>query len=98
MGDTRITEDPRIDPRIKALFGAVDISRSSDDVDSRQQILEEANTEEAIALRSLVTAFLGMADTEEVAPVDGIDGHRARRGVGSRRQQDQHPVHPARRR
>jgi len=34
MGDTRITEDPRIDPRIKALFGAVDISRSSDDVDA----------------------------------------------------------------
>ncbi len=72
MGDTRITEDPRIDPRIKALFGALAVSVSPGDVDSRQQLLEEANTEEAIAVRRLVTAFLGMADTEEVAPSAGL--------------------------
>ena len=55
MGNTRITEDPRIDPRIKAVLGAVDLGVAVSDADSREQVLEEANTEQSIAVRDLVT-------------------------------------------
>jgi acetyl esterase len=72
MGNTRIAEDPRIDPRIKAVLGAVDFASAVGDAESREQVLEEANTEEAIAVRDLVTAFLGMCDTEEIAPSKGL--------------------------
>jgi hypothetical protein len=54
---SKIQEDQRIDPRIKQVFG----SRSGDtaslhrenpgDATSREQILEEANSEEAAASR-----------------------------------------------
>ena len=71
MGDNKIADDPRIDPRIKALMGFLDRPAPSD-VASREELLEEARSEEALALRSLVTAFLGMCDTEEVAPSAGL--------------------------
>jgi acetyl esterase/lipase len=41
-------------------------------VESREQLLEEANTEEALNRRLLMTAVLGMCDTEEVAPSTGL--------------------------
>jgi acetyl esterase len=72
MGNSRITEDPRIDPRIKAIFGLFDMPAAVGDALNREQILDEANTEEARALRSLVTSFLAMSDTEEVAPSKGL--------------------------
>jgi acetyl esterase len=72
MAENRITGDPRIDPRIKTLFGALDLPPAIADVASREQLLEEANSEEAIGVRSLVTAFLGMADSEEIAPSTGL--------------------------
>jgi acetyl esterase len=68
---SRITEDPRIDPRIKAVFGAFD-AVALGDADSREQVLEEANTQEAIAQRNLVSAFQAMCDTEEIAPSTGL--------------------------
>jgi len=55
MGNTRITEDPRIDPRIKAVVGAIDLGLAVSDAESREQLLKEANTEQAIAVRDLVT-------------------------------------------
>jgi acetyl esterase/lipase len=67
----RIAQDPRIDPRIKTLFGGFD-SIELTDVDSREQLLAEANTDEAVARRSMLTAFLAMCDTEEVAPSQGL--------------------------
>ncbi len=68
---TKITEDPRIDPRIKALFGAMDLAGGGD-VASREEILEEANSEEAIAAQQGLLAFLEMCDTEEIAPSAGL--------------------------
>ena len=68
----KIAEDPRIDPRIKAALGALDFASARGDAVSRDQLLEEANTEEAIELRGLVTAFQGMCDTEEIAPSKGL--------------------------
>ena len=68
----RISEDPRIDPRIKAVLGAIDFAVTVGDAGSREQVLAEANTEEAVAQRQMVTAFLAMSDTEEVAPSKGL--------------------------
>ncbi len=68
---TKITEDPRIDPRIKAVFGAMDLGGGGD-VESREAILEAANGEEAIAVQAGLTAFLEMCDTEEIAPSTGL--------------------------
>jgi acetyl esterase len=72
MPRNRISEDPRIDPRIKAMFGAVDISFPDGDVDSREQMLKEANSEEAIAQREAFSVFGEACDTEEVAPSTGL--------------------------
>jgi len=68
----KIIQDPRIDPRIKAIFGAMEMSASSDDVDNREVLLAAANTEEAIAAREGMKAFLDMCDTEEVASSEGL--------------------------
>ena len=68
----RISEDPRIDPRIKAVLGAIDFAVTVGDAESREQVLAKANTEEAVAQRQMVTAFLAMSDTEEVAPSKGL--------------------------
>ena len=72
MGNSRIATDSRIDPRIKAVMGAIDFASASGDAVSRDQLLEEANTEESLVVRELVTAFLGMCDTEEIAPSAGL--------------------------
>jgi acetyl esterase len=72
MPNSRIAEDPRIDPRIRAVFGAMEAAPPAKDVKSRDELLAEANTEEAVAARKMFTAFLDMADTEEVAPSAGL--------------------------
>jgi acetyl esterase/lipase len=68
----KIAEDPRIDPRIKAGLGGVDFASARSNAVSRDQLLEEANTKEAIELRGLLTAFQGLCDTEEIAPSKGL--------------------------
>lgn len=69
----KIAEDSRIDPRIKALFGALDLGiGSTEDVASREAMIAAANTEEAIAIRDGLTAFLNLCDTEEVASSAGL--------------------------
>jgi len=72
MANTKITDDPRIDPRIKALFGAFEPGMAGGDVSSRDVLLKEAGTEEAAAQREMITAFLGMCATEEIAPSTGL--------------------------
>jgi acetyl esterase len=73
MGDVRITEDQRIDPRIRTMLGVIEPAVNAGDAHSRQQLLDEANTEKAIAERQMIAAFLGMCDTEEIAPSHGLD-------------------------
>jgi len=63
----KIAADPRIDPRIKAVMGALPARMPLGDVESRDQLLAEAATDEAVAQREVLTAFLGMCDTEEIA-------------------------------
>lgn len=65
-------QDPRIDPRIKALFSQMP-SGKSQDVESRDILLARANSEEARAQRAGLEAFLKLCDSEEIAPSEGIE-------------------------
>jgi acetyl esterase/lipase len=69
----KIAEDTRIDPRIKAIFGTLDLAiGSTEDVASREDMIAAANTEEAVAMRDGLIAFLNLCDTEEIAPSAGL--------------------------
>lgn len=71
---TKIVSDPRIDPRIKAVMGAMPPPEAPD-VTDREALLAESNTPEAIELRELLAAGFDMLDSEEVAPSAGLDIH-----------------------
>jgi acetyl esterase len=68
---SKIIDDPRIDPRIKAIFGNVTMAGGRD-VESREAALEAASSDKAIAARQMVSAFLQLCDTEEIAPSEGL--------------------------
>jgi len=69
----KIATDPRIDPRIKAIFGAMDLAAGSPTPTSdREALVAAANSPEAVARRQMLTAFLDLSDTEEVAPSAGL--------------------------
>jgi acetyl esterase/lipase len=68
---SKISDDPRIDPRIKAVMGAMPEPRASD-VEDRAQLLAEVNTPEAEAQRAQMQAMMAMMDNEEVAPSAGL--------------------------
>ena len=70
--NSKLTQDPRIDPRIKAIFGAMELSSPSQDVESRKVLVAAANTDEAIARNEGLKAFMDMCDTEEIAPSTGL--------------------------
>ena len=67
-----IASDPRIDPRIKAVLGALGTPGGIGDAASRDQLLAEASTEEAIAQRAMVTSLLNAADNDDIAPSKGL--------------------------
>jgi len=66
-----ISTDPRLDPRIKALMGAMPEMEASD-AESREQLLAEAAGPEASAAREAMAGFMDMVDNEEVAPSAGL--------------------------
>jgi acetyl esterase/lipase len=67
-------DDPRIDPRIKALFGSMDLPNQGDAA-SRAQILAEANSAAARQAEAGLKTMLDAADTEAVAPSKGLRVH-----------------------
>ena len=67
----RIAEDPRIDPRIKTIFGQMEMPPAAD-VESREAMLAAANTDEAIQRREAMRAMMDMCDNEEIAPSAGL--------------------------
>jgi acetyl esterase len=69
-----IAADIRLDPRLKALLGAMAME-GADDVDSRETLLAEANSEEAKQQAELFRGFMDMCDTEEAAPSAGLRVH-----------------------
>jgi len=74
MSANPITDDPRIDPRIKAVFGPMG-NLGGDAVEparDREEMLARAGSESAVARAEALAAFLDMSDTEEVAPSAGL--------------------------
>ena len=69
---SKLVEDPRIDPRITALFADVHKPPSSGNVESREQLLAEANSPQSKAADEAARAFFALCDTEEVAPSAGL--------------------------
>ncbi len=67
----KIASDPRIDPRIKALMGMFP-SGPQPDVATREELLAEVGTPEALAMQSATKALLDSIDNEDVAPSTGL--------------------------
>ena len=69
---SKLSEDPRIDPRIKAAFAAMPEPINPGDAASREELLAEAASEQSKAAMEGMKNFLALCDTEEVAPSTGL--------------------------
>ena len=69
-----VAADIRLDPRIKTLLASIP-AESQGDVDSRETMLAEANTEAARRQAELFRSFIEVCDTEEAAPSAGLRGY-----------------------
>ena len=65
-------DDPRLDPRIKAMMENWAKAEPLEDVESREQLVAAANTEEATQQREQTQAFLETIDNEDIAPSAGL--------------------------
>jgi len=68
---SKLSEDPRIYPRLKALMGNWPVPRARDAA-SREEVLERNGSEKAVAGRAAMLRFADRADTEEIAPSTGL--------------------------
>lgn len=68
---TKIKQDPRIDPRIKAVLGTLP-AMVLGNVENRQQALDEAGTPQALAQRQVMENMFELIDNERVAPSEGL--------------------------
>jgi acetyl esterase len=68
---SKLAADPRIDPRIKAIFGAMDMPPSPD-AKSREAMLAEANSPEALGRGGAQKAAFDAVDNEQIAPKKGL--------------------------
>ena len=68
----RIANDPRIDPRIKAVFAALPDPPPGRDVADREELLAEQATEAARGAAAAQDAMFAMLDNEAIAPSQGL--------------------------
>jgi acetyl esterase len=68
----KITNDPRIDTRIKAILGAAPDPERLGDVASRDALLAEEQTDAAKARVAMLETMFKMCDNEDVAPSKGL--------------------------
>ena len=68
---SKLALDPRVDPRIKAVFATFELPRPTN-VASREEILAEEATKSATARAEGIRAFLDAMDTELTAPSTGL--------------------------
>ncbi len=68
---SKLQNDPRIDPRIKATMGAFPVGERPD-VASRDEMMAEHEAPGAGAIREMMDAFFDAMDNEEVAPSAGL--------------------------
>ena len=69
---SKLVEDPRIDPRIKAIFGAWPEGPRLGDVASREELLALEDSEAGRAAAAAQKAMIDMVDNEAVAPSAGL--------------------------
>jgi acetyl esterase len=69
---SKIELDPRLDPRIKAAFAGIDLGAGRPDVSSREELLAQENTPEALAAQDRQNALFNAMDSEDVAPSAGL--------------------------
>ena len=63
--------DVRLDPRLRSILAAIPSTPQSD-VQSREELLAEANSPEAEEFRATFRSFQDLCDTEEAAPSTGL--------------------------
>ncbi len=69
-----IASDPRLDPRIKAILSVMPQIAGAD-VASRDELLEQADSDEARQTAAMYTAAMSMCDVESIAPSAGLRIH-----------------------
>ena len=69
---SKLAEDPRIDPRIKAIFGAMPDLSSPSDAATREELLAQENSPEALAQAANWKVMGDAIDNETVAPSAGL--------------------------
>ena len=69
-----VAGDIRLDPRLKAILAGIPV-RPAGDVDSRETLLAEANSEAARQRAELLRSFMDLCDTEDAAPSAGLRVH-----------------------
>jgi len=69
-----VAADRRLDPRLKAILALLPPIEGHD-VDSREALLAEANSEAALQAAELFGSFMESCDTEETAPSAGLRVH-----------------------
>ncbi len=68
----KLDDDPRIDPRVKAIASVIPVIPQASVAD-REQLLAEVNTPEALAAAKEATAMLELLDDESIAPSAGLE-------------------------
>jgi acetyl esterase/lipase len=69
---SKLAQDPRIDPRLKAAFGSMNALTTTGNVASREELLAEEKTEAGKARAAALIAMLNSANYETVAPSAGL--------------------------
>ena len=69
---SKIATDPRLDPRIKAIFGMMPQPENPRDVANREELIAQANSEIALAAETALLAMLEAVDDEAIAPSAGL--------------------------
>ena len=69
-----VAADIRLDPRLKAILASMPVE-SAGDVESREALLAEANSEAARQQAELFRSFMELCDTEDAAPSAGLRVH-----------------------
>lgn len=68
---SKLKDDPRIDPRIKALMGDFP-PMSQRNVESRDELIAHAQSPEGQQTQAMMKSFLDLLDNEDIAPSDGL--------------------------
>ena len=68
----KISEDPRIDKRIKDVFGLIEIDAVMTEHDTREEMMAFEETEEAQAGKEIMHVINNAPHYKEVVPSDGL--------------------------